>query len=211
MRASAYLRAADVAVALIGDDAVAARWTAPSALAGFTVGGLAAHLGAQVRNVGAALAADLPAHAEVRTLPQHYGAVAWLGRPVDAPANQAIVDSGEEAAAGGPAAVLERVTTVLADLRDRLPGEPGDRPVLLPWTGWALRLDDLLVTRMMEIAVHDDDLAVSVDRPTPVLPDEVFAPVAALLTDLAARRHGQAAVLRALSRRERAPETIAAI
>jgi hypothetical protein len=63
----------------------------------------------------------------------------------------------------------------------------------------------------MEIAVHGDDLAVSVDVPTPAFPDEVFAPVVALLTGLAARRHGQAALLRALSRSERAPATVSAL
>jgi hypothetical protein len=74
-----------------------------------------------------------------------------------------------------------------------------------------LRLDDFLVTRMMEIAVHSDDLAVSTGVPTPELPAEVLEPVLALLTGLAVRRHGQPAVLRALSRAERAPDRINAL
>jgi hypothetical protein len=74
----------------------------------------------------------------------------------------------------------------------------------------ALTLDDLLITRMMEIAVHNDDLAVSVGMPTPELPPTVLDPVFDLLTRLAIRRHGPTAVLRALSRAERAPGTISA-
>jgi hypothetical protein len=63
---------------------------------------------------------------------------------------------------------------------------------------------------MMEIAVHSDDLAVSAGVDAPALPAEVLNPVLGLLTELAVRRHGQAAVLRALTRRERAPESITA-
>jgi len=66
------------------------------------------------------------------------------------------------------------------------------------------------VTRMMEITVHSDDLAVSVDIATPDLTEQVLSPVLQLLASLAVRRHGQPAVVRALSRAERAPDTITA-
>jgi len=79
------------------------------------------------------------------------------------------------------------------------------------WGPWSLRLDDLLITRMMELAVHADDLAVSVGIPTPELPRSAVDTVVDLLSRLAVRRHGATAVLRALSRAERAPATIAAI
>ena len=84
------------------------------------------------------------------------------------------------------------------------------RPGRPPAGPWGLLLEDFLVTRMMEIAVHSDDLACSVHVPTPDLPATVLDPVFALLTRLAVRRHGSSALLRALSRAERAPETIAA-
>ena len=64
--------------------------------------------------------------------------------------------------------------------------------------------------RMMEIAVHADDLAVSVGLATPALPDAVLDPVFALLTRLSIRRHGTVALLRALSRAERAPASVTA-
>jgi len=43
-----FISAAEVAVSLLGDSAVAARWGEPSALAKLSVGGLAAHLARQV-------------------------------------------------------------------------------------------------------------------------------------------------------------------
>lgn len=86
-----------------------------------------------------------------------------------------------------------------------------DHVVHPPWTRWALTLEDFLTARLMEIAVHGDDLAVSVGVGTPVLPEDVSQAVRHLLVDLAAQRHGVAAVLRALSRAERAPVSIAAL
>jgi hypothetical protein len=83
--------------------------------------------------------------------------------------------------------------------------------VFLPWTGWALSLNDFLITRTMELTVHMYDPAVSVGLATPELPDAVFEPVFMLLARLAVRRHGQAAMLRALARAERAPTAINAI
>ena len=59
-------------------------------------------------------------------------------------------------------------------------------------------------------AVHCDDLAHSAGLPTPALPDDVADTVLVLLARLAARRRGMTAVLRALSRAERAPTTITA-
>lgn len=62
----------------------------------------------------------------------------------------------------------------------------------------------------MELVVHADDLAVSVAVPTPPLPATTTEPVVDLLSRLAVRRHGSTALIRALARTERAPDTIAA-
>jgi hypothetical protein len=51
---------------------------------------------------------------------------------------------------------------------------------------------------------------VGVGLPTPEFSDDALGAVLALLTGVAVRRHGQTAVVRALSRRERAPASIAA-
>lgn len=206
---TAYLAAARSAAALLADPAVAGRWDAPSALAEFRVGGLAGHLAFQILAVPRVLAEPVPPGQPIGLL-DHYARGAWVGAPVDDEVNVGIRRSGERIAAGGPEALLATVGAALDELATALPAEPGGRVVHLAHGPWSLTLDDYLATRLMELAVHSDDLAVSVGVPTPELPAEVLDPVLALLSRLAVRRHGQAAVLRALSRAERAPASITA-
>jgi hypothetical protein len=54
--------------------------------------------------------------------------------------------------------------------------------------------------------VHIDDLCVSLGRPTPTLPGVEVA--ISTLIDVAALRHGELSVLRALARRERDPDEV---
>jgi hypothetical protein len=205
----AYLLAASSAVALLREPVVALRWTEPSALADFTVGGLAAHLAAQVESVPARLAEPAPTTPPI-DLAEHYSRAAWVGADLDDEANLAIRGRGEELAADGPAAVLARAEAAAAQLGALLTAAGPDRTVSPPAGPWALTLDDFLLTRTMEIAVHSDDLACSVGLDGPDLPGPVLVPVFALLTSLAVRRHGATALLRTLSRSERAPATVSA-
>lgn len=205
----AYLDAADSVVTLLGDPATAAAWDAPSALESFTVSGLAGHLAGQVLADPGVLATPVPDEPPAPLL-DHYTRATWIDTGVDAETNVKIRAGGDAQAAEGPASLLARTTATHAVLRDSLAAEPADRVVHL--TGrWSLTLDDYLTTRLLEIAVHDDDLAVSVGVPTPDLPDAVLDPVFALLTRLSVRKHGAPEVLRALARAERAPSSITAI
>jgi hypothetical protein len=79
------------------------------------------------------------------------------------------------------------------------------------WGDWSLGLDDFLLTRLMELVVHADDLAYGVGLPAPDFPERVTAPVVDLLARLAVRRHGPVNVVRGLARAERAPGSIAGI
>ncbi|MGE5828939.1 MAG: maleylpyruvate isomerase N-terminal domain-containing protein [Micromonosporaceae bacterium] len=207
--AQAYLAAARSAAQLLAAPAVAAGWAEPSALAGFTVGGLAGHLASQILFVPRTLDAP-PPDGEPVPLLGHYERVTWIGADLDAEVNARIRAGGDEEAAGGPIELARRTAAAVDTLRAVLAGQPDDRVVAPPAGPWALRLDDFLITRMMEITVHSDDLAGSVGLATPELPAAVLDPVLALLTALAVRRHGAPAVVRALSRAERAPQTIAA-
>ncbi len=209
MRAPAYLVAARTAAALIAQPAVTSRWTDPSALTGFTVGGLAAHLAGLVFSVSRLLEAD-PATEELVPLLEHYARAAWVGADLDADVNVGIRSSGEQAAAGGPGALVASVGAAIDSLESGLASLDPEFRVRPPAGPWSLTLDDFLVTRMMEIVVHSDDLATSVDLPTPPFPGEVEDPVLGLLVSLAVRRHGSLPLVRALSRAERAPATIAA-
>ena len=205
-----YLAAAGQAAALLGEPEVAAAWERPSALAEMTVGGLAGHLAYQIFSVSAAL--DEPASQQPPiALLEHYTRAAWLGAPLDAEVNTGIRSRGEDIGREGAQPLAKRAGAALAEQQARLAGLSGGRPVFLPQTGWALSLGDFLTTRTMELAVHMDDLAVSVGLPARELPDAAFDPVLVLLARLAARRHGQAALLRALARAERAPAAVNAI
>lgn len=206
----AYLVAARSAVDLLADPAVARHWEQPSVLAEFQVSGLAGHLGRQITRVTELVAAG-PTDDEPIDLLDHFGQSAWVTAAVDHPTMVGTREAGEKDAADGPAALAQAMADQVAALEKAIPALPADHAVALPWTGWALTFDDFLRTRLLEIAVHNDDLGLSVGIATPQLPAEVLDPVLVLLTRLAAQRHGATAVLRALSRAERAPETIAAI
>lgn len=204
----AYLRAAGIAAQLVREPAVAGAWESASALAEFRVSGLVGHLGAQVLRLPGLLAADDPV-GEPIALADYYAGRPWIGADVDAEINVTLRRLGEDVAADGHAALVTRLDAATGELRETLPAAPEDK--LVEHAGRAIRLDDYLITRMMEIAVHNDDIAVSVGLETPELPSDVFEPVLLLLSTLAVRRHGQNAMLRALSRVERAPATVNAI
>ncbi|GAB2834107.1 hypothetical protein GCM10027176_43090 [Actinoallomurus bryophytorum] len=206
----AYLAAAGEAVDLLGRPEIAATWERPSALAEMTVSGLAGHLAYQILSVGSALDGPASRQAPIPLL-EHYARAEWIGTPLDGDVNAGIRAKGEDIASEGARPLRERAGAALAGQRTRLAGHPDDQVVFLPQTGWALRLGDFLTTRTLELVVHLDDLAVSVGLATRELPHGVFDPVLMLLARLAVRRHGQTAVLRALTRTERAPAAINAI
>lgn len=207
--AEPFLAAATTTVALLRTPEVADAWFTPSALPEFAVSGLAGHLAWQILMVPDVLIEPVPDEAPASLL-DHYRLASWIGTDVNDEFNVRIRDIGEEFAAGGAVALADRTESTVDMLRQELSAQPADRLVRMPGRSWSLRLDDFLITRLMEVAVHCDDLAVSVEVPTPTLPGPVLEPVFALLCSLAVQRHGQTAVLRALSRAERAPASIVA-
>jgi uncharacterized protein (TIGR03083 family) len=204
-----FLAVARTTAALLHEPPVAARWSEPSALPGFGVGGLAGHLAYQILAIPQILAQPVPQEPSVSLL-EHYARVEWIDAGPDDEINVRIRQGGEDVAADGAEALALCVDAAIGELTDDL-ASAADRPVRIPlWGPWSLKLDDMLITRMMELAVHTDDLAVSVGLPTPALPQTAVDTVIDLLSRLAVRRHGATIVLRALTRAERAPATIAA-
>lgn len=204
-----YLAAADAAATLLAAPAVADAWDKPSALARYAVSGLAGHLAGQVNVVAKVLDGPEP-DTEPIPLLDYFLQARWLDADHDGEVHLRIRGGGAEYAAAGPQALADQTARVLNRLRQDLPGQPEQRVVQFPWGPPALRLDDLLANRMMELVVHLDDLAVSAGVPTPELPVAATDMVIAILATLAARRHGPVPVYRALTRAERAPATIAA-
>ncbi|WP_433436952.1 maleylpyruvate isomerase N-terminal domain-containing protein [Nonomuraea sp. CA-141351] len=204
-----YLVAAESAVSLLRAPAVAAAWDKPSALTEFSVAGLAGHLAHQLVRVRDVLVPNGQVQEPIELL-EHYSRSPWVQAGLDHESNVSVRRGGQAAAADGPGALVERTQALLDLLTAALPAEPAGRVVELPWSGWALRLDDFLLTRLVELVVHSDDLAASVGLNTPELPSSVIDPVVELLARLAVHRHGPTAVIRTLSRAERAPATISA-
>ncbi|WCN84274.1 maleylpyruvate isomerase N-terminal domain-containing protein [Micromonospora sp. LH3U1] len=199
---AAFPIAASIALDLIRRPEVSEQWSSPSALPHLSVGALACHLGRQ-----AVRAAELlPTPTDLLLLEaadDHYERAAWVteGSP-----DEASVASGpdEAEAVRGPADLHDRSAVALREVGDLLARGAARDVVPIPWQGWSLRRSEFLLTRQLEIVVHSDDLAVSVGVPTPTFPAEVFDPVRDLLVRLAVRRHGQSALISALSRSERA-------
>jgi hypothetical protein len=200
-RDAAFPMAAAVALDLIRRAEVRGQWLMPSVLPTLSVGALACHLGSQVVRAAELLpvATDV---APLECVDVHYHRAAWvMSTSPDDPSNDRSTDDAE--AAFGPAVLADRSAEALEAVRRLLAAGTARDVVLIPWQGWALRRDDFLLTRMLEIVVHTDDLALSVAVRTPDFPAEVFAPVRDLLVRLAVRRHGQSAVISALTRSER--------
>ena len=75
---------------------------------------------------------------------------------------------------------LEELPAAMAAAATRTPDA-----VFFPWEGWTLTTRDLLVSRLVELVVHADDLATGLDLPTPQFPDEVALAVVDALAGIA--------------------------
>ena len=204
-----FSQPARIVADLVRRPEVADRWDLESACAGMTVGGLANHLGDQVVLAVRLLAAG-PAEEGAITLDEHYRRAAWVREDLDGATNIAIREGSDEQARAGQGTLIERVDAQVIRIPGVMQSVRPDTPVRIPWQGWAVTAHDLLTTRMMEMVVHADDLAASIGVETPEFPDEVAERVLGLLTRVAVRRHGQAALVRALSRPQRAPASVSA-
>ena len=202
-----FLSAARTAAALLRSPELADSWAKPSALAEFRVSGLAGHLAGQVLNVPRFLDAPVPADAPVMDAVHYY---AQHGDPaVDSPTSSGIRARSEQVAGSSPAELASRYDAAVTALAARLDDVDEDRLVSV-FDRWVLPLDECLLTRLLEIVVHADDLAVSIGVPTPEFSDDVVDAVITTLARIAVRKRGTLPVLRALSRRERADSVASA-
>ena len=195
----AYLDAAAIAGDLVGRREVGDKWNEPSVLPELTVRGLAGHLARAVLQVEWFL--DMPVGDEPPvTAVQYYADLRGVS-DLASELNVGVRQRGEETAAGGWARLYLDTGNTIERLRARLPDEPADRRVVA--FGRSLVIDEYLKTRLIELCVHIDDLCLSVDLPTPALPEAATTTAIAVLVGVARARSGDLAVLRALSRRER--------
>jgi uncharacterized protein (TIGR03083 family) len=203
-----FLAAARVAAVVLGLDEVADAWDGPSALPEFTVRGLAGHLVRAVGSADAYLDRDEPSDERVIDAARYYRLAVGDATEADlgSDLHRSIRQRGEDMAAAGWEALAADFEALLDRMSERLASERADRRVEV-YQGLVLPLDEYLVTRLIELVVHIDDLCVSVGVPTPPMPDGAMDAAVGALVGVARVRHGDLLVLRALTRRERADAT----
>lgn len=197
-----FLRTLEKTRPLLGSAQVRNAWDRPSALERMTVGSLAAHLGRSLFNVERYLDATSEVPDGEPESPAAYYATILPTFDLDAPINADVRTRSDSDATAGWERLIERFDAAVGSLRDRLESEPPTRKVTV-FGGLTMHLDDYLVTRTIECIVHADDLAVSVELPTPAFDQDAVDLVIATMIGIARLRHGDLAVVRALSRRER--------
>jgi Mycothiol maleylpyruvate isomerase N-terminal domain len=194
-----FLAGARTVAEAIADPAVEVSWDRPSVLEHQLVGGVAGHLARSgVWVTDEYLRGPTPSGPpDFRSAAAYFYAVAVSVGPE---VHQAVRDRGAATAALGRKEVLSRVDEHLGRLEAELPGLPGAQLVAVVG-GRVMALSDYLVTRIVEQAVHLDDLARSVGRQTWALPDGHEAIAIEVGSEMACRLHGPTATVRALYRK----------
>lgn len=193
------VEAIDAAAELMSRPAVGRSWNEPSALEGMTVGGLAAHL---VRAAGATIAYLDRTPVDERPDGAMLTPVTYFHAAVDSPIHEQIKQVSADESTIGHDAMVAKCAALAGDLRQRLAAEPSDR-LVGALGGRMLSLDDFCRTRLIEILLHLDDLAVSVGEPRPETNPAGIAAVIDIVTGIARLTHGDWEVVYALARSER--------
>jgi hypothetical protein len=197
----AFLDAMDYGVTMLERPEVATHWDHHSVLAEFTVAGLAGHLLRALTTVDTYLDAPPPEGEPVSAV--EYYLASGVDADPDSKINRDIRARGLEMSLGGAAAVAAEARALATRLSTRVSSEPLDRPLRV-LGGLAITLEDYLRTRIVELLVHADDVALSVGvAPAPAPAPHASTIAIDLLVELARARHGDVSVLRALTRRER--------
>lgn len=208
---SPFVQACELASQVICTPVVAERWQEPSVLRGLSVGGVAAHMYAAIRRFEVALDEALPSNPTVLDLPEFYG----LNRVADPGGldegwHPLLRQDAEKRASRGADRVTHRFTEVVATTRARLLGESPDR--LIPvWTveNGVTAVGVYVSTRVVELVVHSDDLATSVELGSLPIPRDAATATIETFVQMARHRAGDLGVIRAFSRIERAdPEAL---
>jgi nucleotide-binding universal stress UspA family protein len=191
---AAYLESARVAAGLVAHPEVSARWDEPGASEGMTVGAIAAHLvSSGIEILIPYLEAESPPGTRVLE-PSRY----FSGQSLDLEheGHREVRKKAEVGARRGAAALATDASAAVSGLTVRIGEQPEGRRIQV-LSAFDMTLDGFLVTRMVELLAHTDDLAASVAVATPESTTRRGDAVVSCLSDVARRRHGDLAVLRA--------------
>ncbi len=195
------LEATEAAATLLALPVVGERWEEPSALVGMTVGALSAHL---VRAAGAVIA--YLDRTDPETQPESpddlLTPITYFHAALDSPIHEQIKDASASESEIGAEAMAEKCRALVETMSERFATEPPDR-LVGALGGRLLSLDDFCRTRLIEVLMHVDDLAASVDVEMPETDPEGRAIVIDILMGIARHLNGDWAVLHALARSER--------
>jgi hypothetical protein len=202
----AFLSGAYLVQDAISDADVRAAWDLPSLLEDQKVSGLAGHLA----RGGVWVVADYLDNAPVdrpvdfQSAGEYFAAFAANASDLD---HLAIRDRGAQVASMGYEALVRVLQQRVTELEGRLRSvEPG--ALVSVFGGKVIRLSDYLETRIVEQTVHLDDLARSVGREPWPMSHKAETTTIRVGIDIASRRSGTRALVRALYRRGEADQVL---
>ena len=199
---SLVVEAVEAAEELMSRPSIGTAWNTPSALEGMTVGSLAAHL---VRAAGATIAYLDRTPVDSQPEDDLLTPVTYFHAAVDSPIHDQVKQVSADESAIGHQATAAKCADLATELRRRLAHEPADRFVGA-LGGRMLTLDDFCRTRLIEVLLHLDDLAVSVGEPRPETDPLGVSIVIDIVGSIARHVHGDWKVVYALARSERVGE-----
>ncbi len=180
---------------LVREPQVRHAWTNSSTLPGYTVGGIAGHVLSLMLGLQQRLDSR-PADVEVVPYDQWYGpALATKAQYDD------LIEVGERLAARGPDRIANDLEVVGDQLAQTLKHTTSQVTIPLnSLPGKGVNLTDFLRTRFVEITVHGDDIAVSVDLDTPDFPATAWTIAASVISEQPPTNADDAAVVLAATR-----------
>ena len=193
-----FLNGAIVISAAIADPAVHAAWDRPSVLEDQRVSSLAGHLArGGVWVVADYLDAGVPdGPVDFESAGEYFATFASTVSPDD---HRSIRNRGAAVGSVGRDELLQRLEERLGALEPRLRSlDPAH--LIAVMGGNVMRLGDYLATRIVEQIVHLDDLARSVDLHSQLISAEAEALTIWVGIEVARRRSGNTALIRALYR-----------
>lgn len=198
----AFLSAARFAGESIRDSAVGAAWEKPSALQRMTVGDVAGHLFLVVRRVGKRL--DDSSDVDETSVPQIKMTYPRVDRPedLDLDVHEQVRHDARHVAQWGWPELGQAYADRLAKLEGRLAAAI---PNSIAFGDRRMDSGEYLASRIVEVLVHVDDLAVSTGAAFSSPPEDAIEAALTHLLGTARRVHGDLVLLRAFTRRERVP------
>jgi hypothetical protein len=207
----AYLGAVDWLRGVLGRAEVFGAWPEPSAIAGYTVGGVASHAVHSVLWLEQLLRDDVePVGLRAASVLEYFGPVRVEESGDMDPFSASLRAAAEAFAQTGPEIVIAACITA----RDELVGLLSDVSVtravpVVRVPGGQMPLGEYLRTRVLEIVVHGDDVVCSVAGMIVASPPpNTIGTCMDVCLELARARSGDFPILRAFTRRERAEKDV---